>query len=600
MAIAKEGFEREVIELGPWDLTELLPEPSEEEVASRVSRLLGLVEAFELRRAQLSEELSPSGLLEIVREYVHLVEEAHVLGSYGSLWFSSDTQSVEALTYQNRMEHLLTRMHNRTLFFTLWWKSLDDATATSLLPACEAAADDRHFLLDLRRLKPFVLEERSEQIINLKNANGVSAILTFYSMLTSRLQFQIDTEGERRKVTRDELMVQAHSPNPEARESAYRELARVYENEAPILGQLYVNRVRDWHAENVDLRGYSSPLSVRNLANDIPDKAVDALLQVTRDHSSLFHRYFRLKAEWLGMKRLRRYDLYAPLTASDKRFPFGDAVRLVLETLEQFEPRMAACARRVFDDRHVDSEVRPGKRGGAFCATVHPKMSPWVLLNYTGGIRDVATLAHEIGHAVHSLLAEDHNVVTQQAVLPLAETASVFSEILLTDRLLSEESNPHVQKEILAKALDDVYATVLRQAYFVLFEVEAHAAILAGKSPEDLCELYFQFLQEQFGASVEIAPEFRWEWITIPHIYHTPFYCYAYSFGQLLTLALYRRYKDQGKAFVPGYVRLLSRGGSAPPEEILAEVGVEMTDASFWRGGFEVVEEILDRLESLD
>ena len=228
-----------------------------------------------------------------------------------------------------------------------------------------------------------------------------------------------------------------------------------------------------------------------------------------------------------------------------------------------------------------------------------PRLTPWVLANYTGRLRDVATLAHELGHAVHSMLAEGHSVLTQHPVLPLAETASVFAEMLLTERLLSEQSAPAARRELLASAVDDAYATVLRQAYFVLFERRAHDAIADGRSPEHLNAVYRELLDEQFGDSVTIADEFATEWVMIPHIYQAPFYCYAYCFGQLLVLALYRRFQEEGDAFKPGYLRLLEHGGSARPADILEEADVDMTDREFWRGGFEVVEEMVDELEEL-
>ena len=229
-----------------------------------------------------------------------------------------------------------------------------------------------------------------------------------------------------------------------------------------------------------------------------------------------------------------------------------------------------------------------------------PSQTPWVLMNYAGKVRDVATLAHELGHAIHSMLAEDHSLLTQHASLPLAETASVFSEMLLTDRLLAEETDPLVRRELLVAAVDDMYATVLRQAYFVRFELAAHGAIQSGSTAEELDELYLQTLTDQFGDSIEIPHEFRREWMMIPHIYHTPFYCYSYCFGQLLVLALYKRYKDEGKAFVPGYLKLLSAGGSARPEILLAEAGVDITDASFWSGGFAGVESLIRDLAATD
>ena len=528
-----------------------------------------------------------------------LIEQAQLIGGYGSLWFSSDTQSPDALTFRNRMQQVFTETQNRTLFFSLWWKSLDDDQAERLLPSAAEQPDYRHYLEEMRLFKPYTLDEKSEQLINSKDANGMNALLTLYSMLTNRLEFDMTVDGETKKVTRGELMAQVYSPNPDVRAAAYQELYRVYGAEANILAQIYVNRVRDWASENVELRKFDSPIAVRNLDNDIPAAAVDALLDTTRKNAPLFQRYFRLKAGWLGMEKLRRYDIYAPLAQSDKTVDFTTAARSVLDTFASFDEGIAAQAQRVFDDNHIDSQVRKGKRGGAFCATLTPKITPYVLMNWTGKVRDVATLAHELGHAIHSMMAEHHSMLTQHSSLPLAETASVFAEMIMTDKLLAQEKDPAVRRDLLAGAVDDIYATVMRQAYFVLFEKAAHAAILKNKSPKELNAIYMANLAEQFGDSLEIGEEFQHEWVSIPHIYSTPFYCYAYSFGQLLVLALYRRYQQEGDAFKPGYLKILAYGGSARPEAILQEAGIDITDPAFWQGGFDVIAEMIDELESI-
>jgi oligoendopeptidase F len=586
--------------LSGWDLSELLPEPSESIFNVWLTELDTAATAFEARRASLDPLMDPAELLAILRQYEALLNRIQVINGYASLWFYSDTGSQEALTFRNRVRQASTAAGNRILFFTLWWRSLPDDEAWRLLPAeSEHGGDYRHYLQDLRRFKPFTLDEKSEQIINTKDENGIGAVMTLYSMLTNRLEFTLEVDGETRRLTRDELMSHAFAPKPELRAAAYQELYRVYAQEANILGQVYVNRVRDWYDEQVGVRGYPSPISVRNLDNDIPDRAVEVLLDVARENAPLFQRYFRMKAGWLGLDRLRRYDVYAPLATSDRKIDYSNAVRSVLETFEDFHPDFAILANKVFAENHLDGEIRRGKRGGAFCFTVLPRYTPWVLVNFAGRVRDVATLAHELGHAIHSMLAGGHSSLTQHASLPLAETASVFGEMLMTDRLLREETDPLARRELLASAVDDVYATVLRQAYFVLFEIEAHAAIRDGRSTEELSDLYMEKLREQFGDSVEVAPEFRYEWLSIPHIYQTPFYCYAYSFGQLLVLALYRRFQEQGEAFKPGYLRLLSYGGSARPEHILAEVGIDMTDRSFWQGGFDLVRERIDELEGM-
>lgn len=587
-------------EIEPWDLSDLIEEPTEAVISSELERLESAASAFERERESLAADMDPRAFLAVVRHAERLHEQMSVIAGYTSLRFSENTQSTSTLSLRNRVEQALARHENRTLFFDLWWKALSDEEAERLLPAAEDEPDFRHFLLDLRRTRPYSLDERSEQLINIKNTNGMSAVLTLYAMLTNRLTFPIEVGGETKELTDGEVRSLFFSPDKAMRERAYRVCHQVYARESPVLSQIYANRVRDWYSECVELRGFASPISVRNVANDIPDSAVETLLEVAAANAPLFRDYFALKAEWLGIGTVRRYDIYAPLATSDREVGFPEAAHSVLETFRRFDPKVAELAERVFAERHLDSEIRPGKRSGAFCSTILPRLTPFVLVNYTGRVRDVATLAHELGHAVHSMLAADHSILTQHPSLPLAETASVFAEMLMTDRLLKAEQDPVARRELLAAAVDDVYATVLRQAYFVRFEMAAHAAILDNRSADDLEDLYLANLREQFGPDMEIAADFRHEWVSIPHMFQTPFYCYAYSFGQLLVLALYRRYQEQGDAFKPGYLRLLAQGGSARPAEMLANIGIDISDRDFWQGGFEVVRGMIDELESLD
>ncbi|MCY3900089.1 MAG: M3 family oligoendopeptidase, partial [Caldilineaceae bacterium] len=593
MAVRTEG-KRERYQMSGWDLSRLLPAdpdtngsgpiaPSTAAVEELLGQLEESVASFEALREALSAQMDPAKLIDAMQQYEEINTQAYRLFAYGSLWFSSDTQSPDALTYTNRMNQLHAEIENRMLFFSLWWKGLDDEEVEALLPDSGTYADFRHFLQDMRLTKPHMLEESSERIINLKNTNGSSALTTIYSMLTNRLEFELEVDGELKRMSREEVMAHAYSADPEMRAAAYQSLYKVYEEEASILAQIYINLVRDWYNENVTLRSYESPIAVRNLNNDIPYAAVQALLEVARRNAPLFQRYFTLKAKWLGVDKLRRYDIYAPLMESSRDVPYDDAVELVLETFTNFDLDFAGKAQRVFDDNHVDSELRKGKRAGAFCATVMPSITPYVLLNYTNKVRDVATIAHELGHAVHSMMAEDHSILTQHSSLPLAETASVFAEMVMNEQLLAEEKDPLVRREILASSVDDIYATVMRQAFFTIFEEDAHKAIQENASPQDLERLYYENLQEQFGDSVELSDEFKFEWVSIPHIYQVPFYCYAYSFGQLLVLSLFRRYQQEGDAFKPGYMRLLARGGSARPQEILEEAGIDMTDPDFWQ-----------------
>jgi oligoendopeptidase F len=579
-----------------WSLADLLPASEGPDLKQVLDNLEAAVAELEAGRDQLSPDISQARFGRFLELLERIAAQSNRLGAYGHLWYAEDTQHQGALAFRGRMEKLLTEVQNRTLFFTLWWKELDDGPAERLLAVSD---DNRYYLESLRRFKPHTLSESEEKVINLKDVNGVEALVTLYEMITNAFLYRVEIDGEVKELTRSELMVYVRDPRPEVRAAAYQELYRVFGEQGTVLGQVYQHVVRDWASENLTLRSFASPIAVRNLRNDIPDAVVDTLLEVCRKNARLFQRYFRLKAGWLGLDKLRRYDIYAPLSTSDKTYPFDQAADMVLDTLHGFSPVLADHARGVFAENHLDSEVRPRKDGGAFCSSVLPGLAPWVLLNYNGKASDVATLAHELGHAIHGLMAAEHSVLTFHSSLPLAETASVFAEMLLLERLLADESDPAVRRDILARFVDDAYATVMRQAYFVLFEREAHALIEEGRTSDQLAERYLANLQEQFGDAVELSDEFRWEWVSIPHIYGTPFYCYAYSFGQLMVLALYRRFEMEGESFIPQYLKILAYGGSQSPATILEEAGIDMASAAFWQGGFDVIAERIQELETL-
>ncbi len=579
-----------------WQLSDLFPALNDPAVERALEALQAGVADFETIRSGLNETLDTATFVSYLDQYDALTRQLSRLYAFGSLSFAANTQDQQALTYLARMRQQAAELQNRTLFFSLWWKELADKAAARLLAA---AGDYRYWLEALRRQKPYTLSEAEEKIINLKDVNGVRALDTLYDSITNRYTFTLTIDGEPRQLTRGELQVYYRDPDPDLRAASYQTLHRVYAPDAPILGQIYQAIVRDWRSEHMNLRGFRSPISVRNLANDIPDDVVDTLLDVCQANVGLFHRYFGLKARWLGMERLRRYDIYAPVRRSERRYPYGEGVAMVLESFRQFDPEFASMARRVFAEHHFDGEIRPGKDTGAFCATVEPALTPWVLQSYQGRPDDVATMAHELGHAVHSMLASHHTALTSRASLPLAETASTFGEMLLVDHLLAADPDPEVERDLLFAQMDGAYATIMRQAYFALFERAAHERIAAGASVDDLSALYLDLLREQFGDALDLSDDFRVEWVEVPHFYGTPFYVYAYAFGQLLVLSLYQQFLREGDAFKPRYRAILAAGGAAAPDEILTRAGIDMRAASFWQGGFDVVANLLDRLEQI-
>ncbi len=579
-----------------WSLAALYPGYQSAELQGAFDKAEERLASFEGARARLSPNISSEQFMEIVKAREEISRELSKIYAFAGLSFAADTRDQQAQTLHARAQQFWADADNRMLFFSLWWKDLDDENAKRLTAD---SGDYRYYLETLRLFKPHTLSEPEEKVVNLKNVTGVGALVTLYDSMTSRYVFKLRADGETKELTRGQLMRYAQGADAKLRAKAYQELYRVYGEAGPTLGQMYQTVVRDWYNENVSLRKFKSPIAARNLDNDVPDEAVDALLDVARENAALFQRYFKIKARAMGVKKLRRYDIYAPVAGADKKYPFGKAADMVLDSFSAFEPKVGELARRVFEEKTIDAEVRKGKRDGAFCWSVLPEMTPYVLLNYQGGARDMATMAHELGHAIHAMLASSHSAFTFHSSLPLAETASTFGEMMFTDKLLAVEKNRDVRRDILFKQADDAYATIMRQAYFALFEKRAHEMIQKNASADDLCAAYMQNLREQFGDAVELSDEFRWEWVSIPHIYHTPFYVYAYAFGQLLVFSLYQQYKAEGESFKPKYLKILSAGGSESPAKILAEAGVNIRERQFWQGGFNALGRLIDELESL-
>ncbi|MCJ7734195.1 MAG: M3 family metallopeptidase, partial [Anaerolineales bacterium] len=411
-----------------WSLKALFPGHDTPEFEAAMDALETTIGAFEELRPVLTDQIDESTFQAIVKDLEEITKQSNRLYGFAGLWFTEDTQDQDAQVLQARIEQFLVTLQNRILFFNLWWKKLDQKNADRLIAG---AGDLGYWLQEMRHFTPHTLTEPEEKILNIKNVTGFSALITLYESITNRYSFKVEVDGKEQDLTRGELMVYARHHDPDLRAAIYQELYKVYGYDGPILGQIYQTVVRDWANENIDLRKYRTPMSVRNLRNDVPDKAVDALLQVCEKNAPIFQRFFDLKARWIKTDKLRRYDIYAPVAQADKTYTFKEGVDMVLDAFQTFDPRIAQLAEKIIADGHVDSEVRKGKQSGAFCWTVDKDLSPWVLLNYQGTADAVATMAHELGHGIHALLAADHSVFTYHSSLPLAENASTFGEMLL-------------------------------------------------------------------------------------------------------------------------------------------------------------------------
>lgn len=593
------------LKAGAWDLSGLVKDPASDDFKQFLDSIENKVSDFESNKNKLKPEIPAADFESMLHAIEDIYEKVSIASGYAHLRYYANTSSNEASALVTRMEKTAADIGNRLIFFDLWFKkTLDDVNADRLINSVPAVY--REYLKHKRRLAKYSLSEPEEKIINTLEVTGTGALVKIYDKMASGFEFEMKVRRGRKYLVKkfynkEKLLSLVRSAKPEEREAAYKALFSVYKKNSGVLGDIYQNIVLEWRNEGISMRGYAAPISVRNVANDLEDSTVEALLAVCRKNNVVFQEYFREKAKILGVKKLRRYDLYAPLPtkAGSRRFTYGKAVQNVLDTFNGFDPQVRELAERVFKERHVDSEIRKGKRGGAFCHTVTPSITPYVLLNFDGRTRDVSTLAHEFGHAIHSMLASDLPIMVSHAPLPLAETASVFAEMLLNERLAEKMARKERQL-LLAEQIDDMYATIMRQAFFTLFEINAHKAVGEQSITIDqVSQIYMDNLKEQFGSSVAVAPEFQWEWTYIPHFYHTPFYCYAYSFGNLLVLSLYRQYELEGKSFVPRYLKILAAGGSRKPEELLAEAGMDISKQEFWQQGFDLVKEKIEQLKEL-
>ena len=585
--------------LGTWDLSELVKNPKSLAFQKQIKELENQAIKFEKIKSKLDPKMSSKKFMNIIQQIEEISKNMSKIGGYASLSYSSDTQSDEATSLMTKMSKLGSEISNKILFFDLWWKTqVDDKNAKRLM---KDAGEITEYLSHKRLFAKYALSEPEERIINTLDVTGISALVKLYDKITNAFEYKMKIGNKSKTMTREELTNYVRSTNPKIRETAYKTILTKYTENKGVVGEIYQNIVLNWRDEGIEIRGYESPISMRNIGNDVDDKTIESLLSICRKNSPVFQKFFVQKAKMLKMKKLRRYDLYAPAAANikEKNYAYDKSVKLVFESLGKFSNTLEEYARKVFNESHIDSAIRQGKRDGAFCSTLTPKITPYVLVNFTGKSRDVFTLAHELGHAVHSQAAQDRSILVQDAPLPLAETASTFSELLLYDNL-SDKISDNEKKIMLAEKIDDLYATIMRQSFFTIFEVDAHKQIGEGTTINEISKTYLQNLKEQFGNSVSLSDDFAIEWSCIPHFYHTPFYCYAYSFGNLLALSLFQRYKKEGKDFVPAYMSILAAGGSKKPEKLLAEYGFDIRSPKFWQEGFDYVNEQVKVLASLN
>ena len=586
-----------------WDLDPLVDGRGADGVKELLGEADELASTFAEAHQGKVAELDSDGLIAAMNEMVRMYETVDRAASYAYLRFSTDTADPERGALLQLVQERGTAIETKVLFFELEWAGLPDERVSELLTA-DGLDFARHYLENARRYRPHLLSEPEERLMAEKSVSGRGAWTRLFSEVTSAITVRLPEEAQEGDDESGEVSLEIALSKLQSGDRAVRKGAAeaITEGLSPGLRTRAFIFNTLMHDKAVDdrLRNYPTWLSARNLANEASDESVQALVEAVRARNDIPRRWYTLKARLLGVDQLADYDRVASVAADDGAVSWSEARSLVTDCYEGFSPELGEIVRRFFDERHVDAPVRPGKRGGAFCASTVPELTPYVMLNYTAKRQDVLTLAHELGHGVHGALASRQGILQMSTPLTMAETASVFGEQITFARLLEQADTPDAKLSLLARSVEGSIATVFRQTAMNRFEELAHTArrTEGELSVERIGELWGESQEELLGDSVKVTPGYLSWWSYVPHFMSTPGYVYAYAYGQLLAMSVYRRYQEEGPSFVPSYIELLSAGGSRPPEELAKIAGLDLTDPGFWDSGLALVEQNLERAEA--
>jgi oligoendopeptidase F len=582
--------------LPEWDLNDLYPGADSAELKRDLEQAAADAKAFAKRYQGKVATLDSASFGAAIATYEALEERLGRLSSYAQLVHAGDMADPEIGRFYQTIQEKATEASSETLFFTLEINRLDDGAIQRLL-AHPSAARYAPWLRDLRAFREHQLSDDIERLLHEKHVAGRAAWTRLFDETMASLRFPVDGKD----LTSSEVLNLLSDRNGETRRKAGKSLAAVLRREARAFSLITNTLAKDKEIED-RWRSYARPVSSRNLANRVEDEVVDALVSAVKQaYPQLSHRYYRIKARWFGTDRLNWWDRNAPLPSDEDRvIPWSEAQRLVLDAYSAFSPDLGALGRKFFDARWIDAPPRPGKAPGAFAHPTVPSAHPYLLLNYHGKTRDVMTLAHELGHGVHQLLAAPQGQLMADTPLTLAETASVFGEMLTFQALLKRETDPEKRRILLASKVEDMLNTVVRQIAMHEFEVRVHDGRRQSElTPEDLGKIWYETQVASLGPALAFDDDYKVLWAYIPHFIHVPFYVYAYAFGDCLVNSLYAVYQNAAPGFAERYLEMLKAGGSKRHKELLAPFGLDAADPAFWSKGLGVISGFIDELERM-
>lgn len=582
-----------------WNLFDLYAGVDDARIETDLQNCTVRCTAFaEKYRGLFGPGLSAAGLKEALEEYERIAEIMSRLGSYAGLLTAADTANDDYRRLEDRLQQQLIERENQLTFFELGWLAIEDQVAEKLI-ADPLLVNYRHHLSSGRRYKPHTRSEPEELLLNQKSLTARAAWMTLFDEFVASLEYTLEYEGKKQVLTQPAILALNYDPDRNLRKAAQECFFAELSRHGLVLTNIF-NTIAQDHAINDQIRRYDSPMASRHLANEISPDVVARMQETVEANYSAAHEYYRLKTRLLALPKMATYDQYAPVATKTLGCEYLAGRDTVLAAFSRFHPSMRDVAAKFFEHNWIDAEVRPGKRGGAFSASTVPSVHPYILLNWTDKLRDVSTMAHELGHGIHQYLSRKQSYLNFHHPLTIAETASVFGEFLTFDYVMETTSDAEVRLGLLCSKIEDAFATVFRQNVLTRFEQTTHAARRKEKlATDEICEHWWQANEALYGDAVEMFEPYRWGWSYIPHFIHTPFYCYAYVFGELLVLSLYRMYQEQGQAFVPRYLELLESGSNASPEALLARVGANIADPAFWQKGLDVLRGMVQKAVDL-
>ena len=588
--------------LPTWKLSDLFASADAPEYKAALEKAASDAKAFEAKwkgKLEAAAKLSgDQGLGAALKEYEALDDSLGLIGSFAGLTYFSDTSNPANGKLYGDAQSKLTDMSSHLLFFALELNRINDATIDASIANDPLTGHYAPWIVDLRKDKPHQLDDKLEQLFLEKSMTSAAAFNRLFDETMSELRFEVDGKS----MALEETLNLLQEPDPETRKAAAQALSATFKNNLRVFTLITNTLAKDKEISD-RWRKFEDIADSRHLANRVEREVVDALAQaVTEAYPRLSHRYYAMKAKWLGMEQMEYWDRNAPLPdTSNAVIPWEDAKEMVLSAYADFAPEMADIARRFFDEQWIDAPARPGKAPGAFAHPTVPSAHPYVLVNYLGKPRDVMTLAHELGHGVHQVLAGGQGALMCATPLTLAETASVFGEMLTFRKMLDNTTDLRERKALLARKVEDMINTVVRQIAFYEFERKVHTARKDGElTSEQIGELWLSVQQESLGPAIRISEGYESWWTYVPHFIHSPFYVYAYAFGDCLVNSLYAVYQNADTGFQDKYFELLKAGGTKHHSELLKPFGLDATDPSFWNKGLSMIEGLIDELEALD